>query len=209
LLIAGPIFAQQLPPSPPAAPQAAASPTWNLAITVDGYLIRNGNSYVNPSVAADYAWLHLEARYNYENLRTGSFWAGYNFSTGKKLVLEVTPMVGGVVGRTTGVAPGCEATLTYKRIEVSLSAEYVFDLRHKSESFYSDWPEVTYSPKDWLRVGLVAQHDKAFQTKLNTQFGFLVGFSKKVSKKRIEFTTYVFNPGQSNLTFVLEAGWRF
>jgi hypothetical protein len=47
-------------------------------------------------------WLHLEARYNYENLRTGSVWVGYNFSAGKKLVLDVAPVLGGVFGRTHG-----------------------------------------------------------------------------------------------------------
>jgi hypothetical protein len=39
-------------------------------------------------------WLHLEARYNYEALETGSVWAGYDFNAGKKLVLDLTPMVG-------------------------------------------------------------------------------------------------------------------
>ena len=46
---------------------------------------------------------------------TGSLWAGYNFAVGKRLVLDVTPMIGGVFGRTTGIAPGCEASLSYKR----------------------------------------------------------------------------------------------
>ena len=40
-------------------------------------------------------WLaDLEARYNYEALETGSVWAGYDFNAGKKLVLDLTPMVG-------------------------------------------------------------------------------------------------------------------
>jgi len=52
-------------------------------------------SYVSPDFSADRGWLHLEARYNNEALETGSLWAGYNFSVGKKLVLNATPMVGG------------------------------------------------------------------------------------------------------------------
>ena len=58
-------------------------------------------------VAADHEWLHLETRYNYEDLRTGSIWFRHNFSVGKQLVLNLTPMVGGVSGRTSGIAPGC------------------------------------------------------------------------------------------------------
>jgi len=52
---------------------------------VDGYIPQNEDGYVSPIVAADHGWLHLEARYNYENLRTGSLWAGYNFSAGQEV----------------------------------------------------------------------------------------------------------------------------
>ena len=69
-------------------------------------LFRTDQSYVDPVFTADHEWLHLEARYNYENLHTGSVWVGYKFTAGKKLVLDVTPMIGGVFGRTTGIAPG-------------------------------------------------------------------------------------------------------
>ena len=132
-------------------------------------------------------------------------WAGYNFSAGKTLVLDVTPMIGGVLGRTTGIAPGCEASLTYKKVELSISNEYVFDTSHSSGSFYYSWPQLTYSPTDWLRMGLVAQHTKAFQTSLDVQRGFLIG----VSYKKVEFTTYIFNAGWTDPTVVLEAGVSF
>jgi hypothetical protein len=62
-------------------------------------------------LTADRGWLHLETRYNYENLETGSAWVGYNFSGGEKLKWEFTPMLGGVFGNTTGVAPGYEFRL--------------------------------------------------------------------------------------------------
>ncbi|MGA9966708.1 MAG: hypothetical protein WBQ10_16035 [Terriglobales bacterium] len=154
---------------------------------------------------ANRSWLHLEARYNYENLRTGSLWVGYNFSTGKKLVFDVTPMIGGIFGRTTGIAPGCEASLTYKKVQLSISNEYVFDTTHKSGSFYYAWPELTYSPVTWFRVGLVAERTKAFHTSLDVQRGFLVG----VSHKKWEFTTYILNAGFTDPTVVFEAGVNF
>ena len=142
VLLSGYLFGQE----PPAAAPAAAKDPWAYNLTVDGYIVPNDQSYVNPVFTADRSWLHLEARYNYENLRTGSLWAGYNFSAGKKLVLEVTPMIGGVFGRTNGIAPGCEASLTYKKIELSIANEYVFDTMHKSGNFYYSWPQLTYSP---------------------------------------------------------------
>jgi hypothetical protein len=197
--------AQATPGSAPIKTPAAAAQPWEYNLTVDGYIIPDGTSYVDPVFTADYDWLHMEARYNYENLHTGSLWVGYNFSAGKTLVLSVTPMIGGVFGRTNGIAPGCEASLTYKKIEASISNEYVFDTTSKSGNFYYAWPQLTYSPVEWLHVGAVAQHTKAFHTAFNIQRGFLVGFSHK----KWEFTTYVFNPGSAGTTVVLEAGVSF
>ena len=141
----------------------------------------------------------------YEDLRTGSLWAGYNFSAGKRLVFSLTPMIGGVLGRTNGAAPGCEASLTYKKVELSVSNEYVFNTGSKSFNFYYAWPQLTYSPLNSLRIGLVAQRTKAYHTSLDTQRGFFVG----ISHKKLDFTTYVFNAGWTIPTVVLEAAVKF
>jgi hypothetical protein len=191
--------------SVPAQSSSTTKNPWAFNLTIYGYIIPNETSYANPIFTADRHGLHLEARYNDEDLRTGSLWAGYNFSAGKTLVLKVTPMIGGVFGRTTGIAPGCEASLTYKKVELSISNEYVFDTTNKSGSFYYSWPQITYSPVDWFRVGAVAQRTKAFQTSLDVQRGFLVG----VSHKHVEFTTYIFNAGWTDPTVVLELGVSF
>ena len=205
-LLAGSQIVPQEPPSnPSAAPGSATKVPWAISITVDGYIPPQQDGYVSPIITADHGWLHLEARYNYEDQRTGSVWIGYNFSAGKTLVLNLTPMIGGVFGRTKGIAPGCEFSLSYKRITLSVSNEYVFDTSDIHRSFYYSEPQLTYSLTDWLRVGLAAEHTKALQTGFNVQRGFLVG----VSHKHAEFTTYVYNPGSSELTAVLELGWTF
>ena len=192
------------PGSVPVKPSTPKNP-WAYNLTVDGYIVPNGQSYVNPVFTANRNRLHLEARYDSENLRTGSVWAGYNFIAGKTLVVDVTPMIGGVLGRTTGIAPGCEASLTYKKVQLSLSNEYVFDTTHKPGSFYYAWLELTYSLTNWFRVGAVAEHTKAFRTSVAVQRGLLVG----VSHKKWEFTTYVFNPGVTEPTVALEVGVNF
>lgn len=199
------LFGQGTPNSAPAKPADDATKAWDFNLITDGYIVPNDQSYVSPVFSANRKWLHLEARYNDENLRTGSLWVGYNFSAGKKLVLNVTPMIGGIFGRTTGIAPGCEASLTYGKIELSIANEYVFDTTTKSGNFYDSWPQLTYSLKDWLRVGVVAQRTKAFHSDLDTQRGFLVG----VSHKHLDFTTYVFNAGWTDPTVVLELGVSF
>jgi hypothetical protein len=50
-------------------------------------------------------------------------------------------MIGGVFGNTTGVAPGYQASLTYKKISLSSSGEYVFDTKDRNGSFFYSWPE--------------------------------------------------------------------
>ncbi len=187
------------------AKDAAAKNPWTYNLTVDGYIVPHGTSYVNPVLMANRSWLHLEGRYNSENLHTGSLWAGYNFSVGKKVSFEATPMIGGVFGKTTGIAPGLEATLTYKTVALSVTNEYVFDTSHKSGDFYDSWLYLTYSPVKWFRAGAVAQRTAAFETSVSVQRGFLVG----VSHKEWEFTTYVFNPGIADPTTVLEVGVNF
>jgi hypothetical protein len=137
--------------------------------------------------------------------RRDSIWVGYNFSVGKKLIFEASAMIGGVFGNTTGVAPGYEVSLSYKRIVLSSSGEYVFDTKNKSGNFFYSWPQLTYSPLEWFHVGLVAQRTKAYHTSFDTQRGLLVGFSHK----RAEFTTYILNPGWSDPTLVLEIQWSF
>jgi hypothetical protein len=204
-LLLGQALAQQVPTNSQTTAQAIARVPWAIALTVDGYLLPDQDDYVNPTLSVDHGWLHLEGRYNYENLRTGSLWIGYNINVGKKLMFHLTPMIGGIFGRTTGIAPGFEASLEYKKVKASLSNEYVFDTTHKSGNFYYSWPELTYSPRDWFRVGLVAQRTKEFQTKLDTQRGFLVGFTHK----NAEFTTYIFNVGWTEPSVVLEVGWSF
>jgi hypothetical protein len=199
------LWAQGTPASAPSPASTADQSSWAYSLTTDGYIAPGGQSYASPVFTADRRWLHLEARYNYENQRTGSLWGGYNFSAGKKLQLSVTPMIGGVFGDINGIAPGCEASLTYKKLQLSSSSEYVFDTSHRSGSFFYSWPEVTYSLLDWLKVGVVAQHTHAYHTEVEIQRGFLVG----VSYKQWEFTTYVLDPDVSQPTTVLELGVSF
>jgi len=92
---------------------------WSFSASVSFYIVPNDQEYVQPTLIADRGWLHLETRYNYENLETGSAWVGYNFSGGEKLEWEFTPMLGGVFGNTTGIAPGYKFSLAYWKFDLS------------------------------------------------------------------------------------------
>jgi hypothetical protein len=106
-------------------------------------------------------------------------------------VLEATPMLGAVFGNTTGIVPGCEVSLPYKRIEFSSEIEYVFDTKDKNGSFLYSWDELVYSPTDRPHVGLAGQRTRAYHSTLDIQRGFSVGFSHK----KTDFTTDVLNAG--------------
>jgi hypothetical protein len=186
-------------------PSESSTDQWSFSASVIGYLVPHSRDYVNPNFTADRGWLHLEARYNYEALESGSLWVGDNFSLGDKLVLDFTPMVGGVFGDLIGVAPGWNLSLSYKRFTLASQNEYVFDTRDSSGNFFYTWSELSYSPWDWLRVGLVAQRTKAYQSSLDIQRGFLVG----VTYKKVDLTAYVFNLGWTDPTLVLAVGLNF
>jgi hypothetical protein len=201
-----PVGAQGTGAAVPAEQTAEAdSNTWSFAAAGYGYIVPDDESYFSPTFRADRDWLHLEARYNYEDRQTGSIWVGYNVSFGEKLVLDVTPMVGGIFGNTTGVAPGYLFTLSYKKISLYSEGEFVFDTKNSGGNFFYNWNELAYAPTDWLRFGLASQRTRAYQTPLDVQRGFFAG----VSYKRVDFTTYVFNAGWTDPTVVLAMGFKF
>jgi hypothetical protein len=178
---------------------------WAFSVTLYGYLVPDSRDYVQPTVTADRGWLHLEGRYNYEALDTGSAWIGYNFSGGNKLAWQLTPMLGGVFGDTDGIAPGYEGSLTWWKLELYSEGEYVVNTRDSAGSYFYNWSQLTISPWQWLQVGMVTQRTHAYQTDRNIQRGLLVG----VSYKALNFTTYVFNPDDSKPTLVLSCGVTF
>ena len=104
--------------------------------------------FLQPTLIADRDRLHLEARYNYEGIGSGSAWLGYSFSAGETLHLDLTAMAGAVFGKTHGYAPGYEFTLGWRKLQLHSGAEYVFDTDDSSESFLYTWSELTLTPKD-------------------------------------------------------------
>jgi hypothetical protein len=183
----------------------SSSNLWSFSASAYGYLVPDSRDYINPNFTADRGWLHLEARYNYEALETGSLWLGYNFSTGETLTFEIAPMLGGVFGELTGVAPGYNLSLGYKRFALSSQGEYFFQTGDSSGNFFYTWSELTYSPLDWFRAGIVVQRTKAYRSDLDVQRGLLVGFTYK----RIDLATYVFNFGWTEPTVVVAVALNF
>lgn len=161
---------------------------WVISADLNTYIFSD-YVFLLPVLRADKGALHLEARYNYEDLNTFSAWAGYNFSGGKKWEYTFTPMLGGVIGNSSGLAAGLEFILAHKRFELYSESEYLFELSDRTYSFFYNWTDLTYSPKDWLWFGISGQRTRLYQTDLDIQRGFIVG----AGLKNWAFTGYLYN----------------
>jgi len=198
-------WAQDVKNATPEVAAEADDKAGTVSASATTYIVPDFQEYVQPTFTADRGWLHLESRYNYENLETGSVWVGYNFAGGKKLEWEFTPMLGGVFGNTTGIAPGYKLSLSYWKLELSSEGEFVFDVEDSEGSFFYNWSELSFSPVDWFRFGVVGQRTRAYQSDVDIQRGLLVGFSVR----KVDFTTYVFNLDHGKPTWVFAVGFSF
>jgi hypothetical protein len=203
VLLVGPSWAQ----APNSTSESPSPPPeqWSFSFNLSAYIVPKDRSYASPTFSADKQRFHFGARYNYEDKETGSLWLGYNFEVGDKLALQATPMIGGVFGHTTGIAPGYQVSLNWKKLELFTEGEFVFDTKESAGSFFYSWMELSYAPLEWCRAGLVAQRTKAYHTSLDIQRGLLIG----VSHKQMDFTTYIFNAGWTAPTVVLSLGLKF
>jgi hypothetical protein len=204
--------AAQDPPTPASAQSLSAGsvehpapPAWSFGLSGALYLLPGEDDFVQPTLKADHGRLHLETRYNYEDRESTSFFAGASFELGSRVKLALTPMIGGLVGQTDGVVPALEAELTAGRVSAWAEAEYVFDLGDSSSRFFYMWSELSFWPAEWLRVGLVTQRTRVYQTERDLQRGLLVG----VAWKQLEGAAYFFNPGADDHFTVVSLGLSF
>jgi len=179
--------------------------SWAFSASVYGYIVPDSREYVQPTLTADHGMLHLEARYNYEDIDTGSVWVGCNFGAGEKVAWEFTPMLGGVFGHTTGIAPGYKGSISWWKLELYSEGEYVVDTGNSDNNFFYNWSELTLSPLEWFKIGMVTQRTRLYDTDREIQRGVLAG----LMFKHMDFTTYVFNPDESKPTVVVAAAFHF
>lgn len=185
--------------------QQAAPEPWTFGVEGYVYLVPDEHDYLMPIVTADRGGLHLEARYQYEDLDTASAWVGWTLGTGDVLSLEVVPMVGVVVGRTDGLAPGLELTLSWRRFELYAESEYVFDLDTSEGDFFYSWSELGWEAWPWLRFGLTAQHTRVRGGTLEAEPGVFVG----LSRGPVELLVYRFDPDDGAPYLIVSLGVEF
>lgn len=184
----------------------ASSEEWSSSLSGFLFLPPDDDAIVSPILAADRGSLHLEARYNYEDLRTGSAFVGRNFHAGDELAMTATPMLGFVVGQTNGVVPGLELYAAWRALAWYSEWEYVIELDDGQEDYFYTWLEATIAPASWLRCGLVAQRTRVIDSDLDVNRGPLV----EGSLGPLSVGAYWFNPDRPDEDyFAFSLGFEF
>jgi hypothetical protein len=170
-----------------APPKDAVPEKWDFALEYFNYIasenISEGTFY------ADHGDLHLEARYNYEDINTLSVFAGKRYTFGKTGEYNFVPMAGVLFGNTEGVAPGIILNFSWGKLNLYSENEYIFDYSGKQNDFFYTWTELILSPTKWFHFGFVLQKFQLIQTPYIAQTGINLGFDVK----NISVNGYIFN----------------
>jgi hypothetical protein len=183
----------------------AREPRWRFGATAYLYVVPEHADYLLPIVRAGREWLHLEARYSYEDLLTGSAWVGAKAAGGESVWWELVPMVGTVFGRTNGVAPGYEAAVGWWKLELYSEGEYLFDFDPAADDFFFNWSELTLAPVPWFRFGILTERTRVFSSGRVLERGLLTGFTWEPAT----LTLYLLNPDDARPTFIVALGAGF
>jgi hypothetical protein len=205
MLLAAQVAAAQTPDTTTASARSAEGPPWAFGASAYSYFLQDEADYIQPTVTADNGALHLEGRYNYEEISAASAWIGYNLSAEGTLALAFTPIAGGVIGSMTGVGLGYEGSLSWKRLELYSEGEWIVDTEDSSNNFFYNWSQVIYYPADWVNFGIVTQRTRLIETDREINRGPFLGFSYK----SVDLTAFAVNVGADDAYLIvgLEVGF--
>jgi hypothetical protein len=141
----------------------------------------------------------VEARYNYEEARSVSFYIGKAYEHEGDFTYSIVPLFGGVVGRFKGGSAALNMDLTYKTFYFSSQSQYTFSVEDEVDNFYFTWSELGYQPLTWFYGGLALQ--ETYFPKLAQHVtcpGIVLGFTHK----RWTVPLYAFKTGDNTSSFV-------
>jgi hypothetical protein len=175
---------------------------WEHSASLNFYFFQDPFIFL-PTYDGNKGHLHLAARYNYEDIRTFSGWVGYNFMGGNHLEYVITPMIGGLVGRTNGFACGALIQLDFRKFSFYSESEYVFDVVAYDNDYFSNyfytWTDISYNVIDQLSIGMSAQKTRIYQQDDDIQRGFLIS----VNAQLLDITGYFYSPFTKEPFFIL------
>lgn len=147
---------------------------------------------------------YAELRYNYEDVKTVSFYSGKTFFSGKERQISITPMAGLAVGEFTGISAACKAEAETGILFFSTEFQYSRDFKNADGSFMFSWSEAGVSFLDYGFAGLAMQ--TTFQKGASfIEPGVVAGFSAG----RVTVPLYLFNPFCKEKWFLLGINYEF
>jgi len=169
------------------------------------YLNNSGVSAIMPVVhfESKNGW-HSEARYNYEELKTFSFYFGKSFSNDGAFSWSATPMIGVAIGNLKGISTAMNLDFEYGNLFLSSQPQFVVAMDKINENFFYNWAELGYNIRKWIYTGITMQQTIAGSGSL-TELGVLLGFTIK----KFTFPVYFFNPGRRDQYFILGINWEW
>lgn len=165
------------------------------------HIVGNNRNYIPMSIAHfqnEKKW-YAEGRYNYEELKTFSFYVGKTFSKKKDFSYSLTPLLGGALGNFNGVSTGINMDLDYSNFFFSLQTQYSLSTDRRTENFFYNWSELAYQPLNWIYGGVSVQQTQLYNTETVFEPGFLVGFCFK----NLTIPLYTFAPFKKSRYYML------
>jgi len=158
------------------APPDSAKAAWSFSTSAYYYIVPDEKNTVSVIGYADHKSLHFEGRYNYEDHKTGSVFAGWRFEGGNRFVFGATPMIGMVFGNTNGFGGGLELDANYGIFDFYSETEYIIDFSGSENNFLYTWGELGVSPFDRFRTGISYQRTKLYQSQFDVQRGLFAEY---------------------------------
>ena len=132
---------------------------------------------------------YIESRYNYDDLHSFSLYFGRAFSLSKKATAEMTPMIGGVVGRTKGISPALNFYYEYQKFSSTTQSQYTIVLPNGDNSFFYDWTNFSYTVYKKVGVGGSVQFTVPNTGSATATYGPLLN----IKVKNFLFEGYAYN----------------
>lgn len=168
------------------------------------YYSGNGESSIVPKIyyGNKNNW-YGAVRYNYEESKTISLNVGKMFSHENLVSYSITPVAGIVMGKLNGITIGSNAEAAYKKLFFSSEFEYDFSIEKKYDDLFFNWSECGYQITNLVYGGIALQVTHHYAVKNRWEPGIMVG----MIYKNWTFPVYLFNPGYSNMNFVIGMNW--
>lgn len=142
---------------------------------------------------------YVEGRYNYEEQKTMSVYAGKVFEKKGAFSYSASPVIGVVLGRFNGGSAGVNTGFDYRRLSFSSQFQYTFSVQDQTENFFYSWSDISWRLSDNIYSGISVQQTNLYKLKLRLEKGFFV----KVVFNKWTFPFYVFSPAAKERYFVI------